>query len=1050
MVSMLGTRSRRDAGPRSGRQILTSFTICIIYLLFTLFTMTDIVSSVVPPSELKLVKDGVANFVNKRAACKTRITKYRNKLLDLSLSGLTPKTFAIHKNCIEKVLTDVQSWDEQIINFFTGNSAVLTDPSIVDSEIDKQSEYYLDVQTFLVEYEPESVDLTTTRIDNSMQVMPKADAKAPSLQCGNFCGEDDRLDFRTFFVQFKNLIDSKRNLTNSAKLTYLRGYLRGYALKVISYLEVSDDNYDVALTLLKNEFLDVPHIKDQMFKKLLELSPKFDTTYQQTRIYINEVRSIVHEFSNYGLDFLTVDTAGFCFLSHIIFSKLPKPFQRELVHKVNNNYPTLDDIFSCYNDIIRGLTRSNSNKVFDKSNTKYNNDKTDKADKTPTLLNFKASHENSDKPCKFCNVVGHAMWRCAKYSSVEERISRCVDAGLCELCSSNRHSKQECPGMRNALNYKCFVCSTRKHISALCPERDARPSTSTVSNVCINYTRDDDSAQYLLPTLTVSIKRGNNVRQVRCLLDSGTQRSYFSPDVKKSLKIGACRRVRFCLRSYLSRATKIFDEAFLDINILGRKYALPMLFDADFSIDMNVPKLSLAVSNIRSENQILADSSFSPDSDNICLDGLIGIDILQFFPDMISRRFMNAKAWEVDGMVIPYGNVEGFLYPNQICPPPCKTANNDTIEHTQSDSRVNFVLSPRNSYFDPLAPCFPESNVERGLDNLFSLESIGINEDSDVSSVDEPIIQQFQDSIEFKDGKYHVSLPWYPDKLKSVPSNHNIALSILDKVLDSLHKRGKFDEYNKIFMQQLDDGIIEEISVDPSKYGEYIWIPHRAVEKSVDQCTTKTRAVYNCSLKRGKTPSLNEAAYKGPNLMTNLLNLILSFRTKSYSLISDIKQAFLMIMLKDLQDKNRFCFFMRDSNGNLKTYRFRTIVFGFTSSPFCLNYILKHHASMYHKDEISDILSNNLYVDNLLVTTNDPTFLKQVYYQSMKRMQEGGFQLRSWNTNEPSLRDTMKTEGTFVTHGKPFDTSFYLNVKATTFTIEKLFSFPTIMGWKKI
>ena len=65
-------------------------------------------------------------------------------------------------------------------------------------------------------------------------------------------------------------------LSDSSKLTYLRSFLSGYAFKVISHLSISDDNYAVALTLLKDEFLDVPYIVDSCFQQILSMSSKFD------------------------------------------------------------------------------------------------------------------------------------------------------------------------------------------------------------------------------------------------------------------------------------------------------------------------------------------------------------------------------------------------------------------------------------------------------------------------------------------------------------------------------------------------------------------------------------------------------------------------------------------------------------------------------------------------------------------------------------------------------------------------------------------------------
>ena len=49
------------------------------------------------------------------------------------------------------------------------------------------------------------------------------------------------------------------------------------------------------------------------------------------------------------------DTAGCKQLSHIVFSKLPTSAKRELVHKVDDNYPFLNHIFDNYREIIKTL-----------------------------------------------------------------------------------------------------------------------------------------------------------------------------------------------------------------------------------------------------------------------------------------------------------------------------------------------------------------------------------------------------------------------------------------------------------------------------------------------------------------------------------------------------------------------------------------------------------------------------------------------------------------------------------------------------------------------
>ena len=51
------------------------------------------------------------------------------------------------------------------------------------------------------------------------------------------------------------------------------------------------------------------------------------------------------------------DTPGCKLLSHIIFAKLPTSVKRDLLHKVHDNYPTLNHIFDNYREIIKTLVR---------------------------------------------------------------------------------------------------------------------------------------------------------------------------------------------------------------------------------------------------------------------------------------------------------------------------------------------------------------------------------------------------------------------------------------------------------------------------------------------------------------------------------------------------------------------------------------------------------------------------------------------------------------------------------------------------------------------
>ena len=71
--------------------------------------------------------------------------------------------------------------------------------------------------------------------------------------------------------------------------------------------------------------------------------------------------------------------------------------------------------------------------------------------------------------------------------------------------------------------------------------------------------------------------------------------------------------------------------------------------------------------------------------------------------------------------------------------------------------------------------------VDNGLENLFSFESTGIKtNDQELISFDNQQISKFEEGIQLIDGHYYVNLLWYSDRIENVPSNHFIALKVLD------------------------------------------------------------------------------------------------------------------------------------------------------------------------------------------------------------------------------------------------------------------------------
>ena len=130
--------------------------------------------------------------------------------------------------------------------------------------------------------------------------------------------------------------------------------------------------------------------------------------------------------------------------------------------------------------------------------------------------------------------------------------------------------------------------------------------------------------------------------------------------------------------------------------------------------------------------------------------------------------------------------------------------------------------------------------------------------------------------------------------------------------------------------------------------------------------------------------------------MGDMLELTLLFRSNKYVLLGDIRKAFLMIKLISESDQNRFCFFAREGD-KLVAFKYTTLIFGYNASPFILNYVLKHHANAFPADSCTEMMKNNFYVDNLIKTSNNVEELEYLYQESVQRLQQGNFELRSCN-----------------------------------------------------
>lgn len=423
-------------------------------------------------------------LVRKRAIYKRKITL---ALADGEVECVSDAVLDVSRAQVRVHLKSVQAVDEEIVGLLIESKSKDDD---LNKEVDSQAAYATAVELKLKALGK------CVNVDHKTAIKFSKDIKLPQLKIDNFSGEgSDVMKYHAFITKFHSVIDGRDYLSPSAKLTYLKSYLTGYAYKVLEHLTVVDDNYAVALKLLSHEFMNKDALVDQLCSKLFSLKCKYDQSYHETRIFITTVRSLIADLKLYECNILD-EGAALKIVSSLVFSKLPSAFRQELARKVNTNYPNLIQLFDNYVSVIEILSlrssRLDQTTSSASSNNSFGSHKSfpkkyePKVDSKPRQV-FSNATVNSvvpKRPCKFCSGSSHSMLQCAIYPSHQARVTRCTELKICSKCTSSKHAGVECTAK---LDFDCKFCNERRHISALCPRQQ---SQGVLSNVCLHSSVD--------------------------------------------------------------------------------------------------------------------------------------------------------------------------------------------------------------------------------------------------------------------------------------------------------------------------------------------------------------------------------------------------------------------------------------------------------------------------------------------------------------------------------------------------------------------------------
>jgi hypothetical protein len=819
--------------------------------------------------------------------------------------------------------------------------------------------------------------------------------RLPKIELRKFSG--DFKEWLPFWNQFQR-IHEDNNITAVDKFFYLNQAIipNSRAWGVLECFPPTEDNYSLAIDALKERFGREDVLIEIYERELLSLTLPSNKSFSLTKMYDRL------ECHLKALEVLGV-TKGKCaaILCPLLESCMSEDFLR-VWQRSNTDVDTNAEVrlekFMAFlkNEVqneerilvaMSGFGESDGNKKVVKGNTnKYPKNKV-----MPSATGLLSLNENKQLVCIFCNDNRHSSTDCCKARdmSYEDRVEVVKSKRCCLICMKANHIAKVCK-----YKQKCIICNKR-HVILLCPDLKRGKSKNVLDssvndvtnreNVLANVTSDTDSV--LLPTLLVKIRGIGVEKNVRAVIDTGSQRSYLLKETALEMNYSPYEEETIIHSLFGGKRSGICKH---------NKYKLYLSsMDGSYLCNFDV----LDQENICDELSHFKDGPWSK----------------EFSENGLSRSQFKDNSGPIE--ILIGADVAGKIVTGNVIKLDCGL--------TAMETNLGWTLLGKIPHCNPkLTKAMIVTSMlidNLNISDLWKLDLIGISDPTDVKSksqVQRDVDAYFKDTLKVnEEGRYEVKLPW-KEYHQPLPTNRTLAEKRLESTVKKLQRGGMYFKYQQVFEEWLAEEIIERVPDDEVSSVKH-FLPHRPVIK--EQSTTKVRLVFDAPAHESCSPSLNDCFEKGSNLIEQIPNLLLQLRLKQNGVVADIRKAFLQISVNP-DERSYLCFLWRDGIGNTIVYRHhRRVVFGVVCSPYKLSAVIQHHISAahenYHRGESpyseSTIvsLSDSFFVDNFITSVDSKEGLQILISEARSLMAEGMFDLRGWEYNDPHLEPNNSITG---------------------------------------
>ena len=260
-------------------------------------------------------------------------------------------------------------------------------------------------------------------------------------------------------------------------------------------------------------------------------------------------------------------------------------------------------------------------------------------------------------------------------------------------------------------------------------------------------------------------------------------------------------------------------------------------------------------------------------------------------------------------------------------------------------------------------------------------------------------LKLIEEGLEHREDHWVAKYPWVKSP-EHLPNNKVAAVQMLKSTERRLMKRPEYAEmYHEQICDMIKRGVARKLTDD--EIAEYIgpvfYISHHEVLKP-ESLSTPCRIVFNSSASF-KGHVLNDYWAKGPDLLNNMLGVLLRFRERSVAVTGDIRKMYHSVHVSEIdQHTHRFLWRDLDTSKEPETYVMTSVSFGDKPAGNIATVALRKTAEKGADEfpEAAKMIVENTYVDDVLDSHDSIGAAKKITEDANKLLQPGGFEIKEW------------------------------------------------------